>query len=509
MDSILKIMSNTKTSKTDYMRWRECPKDAWLAMHNPDFYYSFEPTEFELALRETGSKVEEIARGLFPNGQEVIGRDEQAQEYTQALISEKQPVIFQPVFVKEGFLAAADILELNATTGGYIIHEVKSASRVKPEYLYDVTFQTTLLRRCGLKIDKVNIIHLNKDYIRQGDLNLGELFVKNDLTTQVDEVSADVARDMQTAKDYLLSETEPKGPCGCIYKGRSNHCTTFKYSNPQVPEYGVHDIARIGSSPKKLKEMIDAGIFELDKIPTHIELSEIQQNQIRAYNSGNLVIQKTAIATELQGLRFPLYFIDYETHLSAIPLFDGWSPNKQVQFQYALHIVETPDAEPIRKDFLHAKMEDPDNDFVASLKEHVGPSGSIIVWSRAFECILVNEAIATRRPEYAEFLREFNSRVYDLKDIFSKQYYVCKELWGKTSVKKVLPVFAPQLSYKELDIREGATASAAWPKIVWGEVNDVERERICDALLKYCGLDSYAMYAIWQALDNLLKAVDN
>lgn len=89
MDSILKkIMSITTITKTDYMRWRECPKDAWLAVHNPDLYYSFEPTEFELALRETGSKVEEIARRLFPNGQEVTGRDEQAQQYTQKLIKD-------------------------------------------------------------------------------------------------------------------------------------------------------------------------------------------------------------------------------------------------------------------------------------------------------------------------------------------------------------------------------------------------------------------------------------
>ena len=492
-------------TKTDYMRWRECPKDAWLAIHNPDLYYSFEPTEFELALRETGSKVEEIARGLSPNGQEVKGRNEQAQQRTQELIREKQPVIFQPIFVKEGFLAAADILELNPKTGGYVIYEVKSAGRVKPEYLYDVAFQVILLRRCGLQIDRANIIHLNKDYVRHGNLNLEELFVKADLTTQIDEVTEEVTRDMQIAKEYLVSEVESTGPCCCIYKGRSNHCTTFKYSNPQVPEYGIHDISRIGNSPKKLREMVDAGIFELDKVPTHIELSEIQQNQIRAYSSGNIVIQKSAIAAEFQGLQFPLYFIDYETHLSAIPLFDGWSPNKQIQFQYALHIVEAPGTEPVRKDFLHAKMEDPDPDFVTSLQEHIGLNGSIIVWSKAFECTLVNEAIAARRPEYAEFLRHFNSRVYDLKDIFSKQYYVHKDLWGKTSVKKVLPVLAPGLSYKELDIREGATASTAWPKIVWGEADEVERKRICDALLKYCGLDSYAMYAIWQTLNDLLK----
>ncbi len=115
-------------SKTDYMRWRECPKNAWLAIHDQDLYYSFEPSEFELALRETGAKVEEIARGLFPDGVFVEGRDDAAQKLTQKLIDAKTPVIFQSVFSKDGFLAAADVLQFNTETGGYTICEIKSSN---------------------------------------------------------------------------------------------------------------------------------------------------------------------------------------------------------------------------------------------------------------------------------------------------------------------------------------------------------------------------------------------
>ena len=118
-------------SKTDYMRWQECPKNAWLAIHKPDFYYSFEPTEFELALRETGEKVEGIAQGLFPDGVLVEGRDEAAQKLTRKLIDAKTPVIFQPAFSKDGFLAVADVLKFNTETGGYAIYEIKSSSSVK------------------------------------------------------------------------------------------------------------------------------------------------------------------------------------------------------------------------------------------------------------------------------------------------------------------------------------------------------------------------------------------
>ncbi|OGI62755.1 MAG: hypothetical protein A2W18_11100 [Candidatus Muproteobacteria bacterium RBG_16_60_9] len=67
-------------------------------------------------------------------------------------------------------------------------------------------------------------------------------------------------------------------------------------------------------------------------------------------------------------------------------------------------------------------------------------------------------------------------------------------------------MLAPDLGYEELEIREGATASAVWPKLVSGELNDAEREKICEALRKYCGRDSYAMCAIWMELGKLVAA---
>jgi Domain of unknown function(DUF2779) len=491
-------------SKTDYMRWRECQKNAWLAIHKPDFYYSFEPSEFELALRETGEQVESMARGLFPNGVLVGGRDERAWELTQKLINAKTPTIFQPVFAKDGFIAIADILTFNANTDSYTIYETKSSSNEKNEYLVDVAFQALLLRRCRLKVNQAYLVHLNPDYVRHGDLNLHGLFVFHNMTGQIGEVENAIVREMEESKAYLVTESEPAGHCTCIYKGRSNHCTTFSYSNPHVPAYGVHDISRIGNSPKKLKEMVDAGIFELDRIPAHIQLSEAQRNQIDVYTSGEVLINKAAIAAELNGLQFPLHFIDYETHLSAIPLFDGWSPNKQVPFQYSLHVVESPGREVIHNEFLHTVLRDPDVPFAMSLKEHLGPSGSIIVWNKTFECSHVNRPIAMRHPEFSEFFFDFEKRVYDLADIFSKRYYIHRGFLGKTSIKNILPVLVPELSYQELDINEGSVASAAWPRLVSGKLNEAERKKICDDLRKYCGLDSYAMCAIWMKLREII-----
>jgi len=492
-------------SKTDYMLWRECPKNAWLKIHKPEIYYASELTEFDRSIIENGLEVEKVARSLYPNGFLIVGREEEAQHTTRNLLAAKTPTLFQPIFERDGFVAAIDELEYDSETGSYTIREIKSSTRPKDEHQYDVAFQTLLLRRCGMRIERVFIVHLNTNYVRLGDLDLTNLFAQADLTATVDELRETVTREMEEARCYLVSEVEPSGPCPCIYKGRSRHCSTFTYSNPQVPGYGVHDISRIGNSPKKLKEMVDAGVFSLEDIPTHIELTDIQQAQVHAYSSGETVVKKEAIAADLEKLTFPLHFIDYETCPSAIPLFDHYSPYHHIPFQYSLHMVRSKGEEVIHKQFLHTVKKDPTELFISSLQENIESTGSIIVWNKVFESG-INKDMARRLPDAQAFITNLNSRIYDLKDIFSKQYYVHRNLWGKVSIKNVLPVLAPRLDYSSLDIQEGGTASVIWSKIISGKLNDEECNQLREALKKYCAMDSYAMYVIWRALQEIVAA---
>jgi hypothetical protein len=492
-------------SKSDYMLWRGCPKNAWLKIHKPGIYYASKLTEFDQSIIDNGMEVEEVTRSLFPGGCLVEGRGAEALQTTQVLLAERKSPLFQPTFETDGFFAAVDVLEYDIDAGCYIILEIKSSSQAKEEHLYDVAFQTLLLRRCGLKIERVFIVHLNSEYVRQGELDLAELLTRVDVTAKVAEIAAVVTREMEAAHAYLVSDLEPSGPCSCIYEGRSRHCSTFSYSNPHVPDYGVHDISRIGSSPKKLKEMIDAGVFLLENIPSHIELSDIQQAQIHAYSSGKTVVKKEAIAVELGQLVFPLHFIDYETYPSAIPLFDQYSPYDQIPFQYSLHIANAPGEAPIHKEFVHVGREEPGESFVRSLQQDINLQGSIIVWSKTFESG-INRDIARRLPSTQGFITNFNDRIYDLKDVFSKQYYVHKDLWGKVSIKTVLPVLAPHLNYSSLEIQEGGVASITWSNIVSGRLGEEECNQLREALKKYCAMDSYAMYAIWRALRDLIAA---
>jgi hypothetical protein len=96
-----------------------------------------------------------------------------------------------------------------------------------------------------------------------------------------------------------------------------------------------------------------------------------------------------------------------------------------------------------------------------------------------------------------------NSRIIDLMDIFTNQHFVHPKFKGKTSIKYILPVLAPDLSYKALDIKEGATASNTWNEIVSGKLASEEVLEKTQQLLTYCKLDTYAMYRIWKYLRDI------
>lgn len=493
-------ISTSSISKTDYLLYRECKKSTWLKKHKPDIYYQHELTAFEKMIIQTGNEVELVARKLFPAGFLIEGRDEEAQKLTIEHIQKKQPILFQAVFEKDGFLAAVDILEFNPDTNAYSVYEVKSSNEIdEKKHHYDLAFQVNLLRKCGIQVEKINLVHLNKEYVRIGSLNTSSLFTVEDITAIIDSLCEEVAIEMDGALTYLSQESLPEGFCMCVYKGRSNHCTSFSTLNPEIPEYSVHDIARIGLSKKKLEDLIDAKIFNVHEVPPHIKLSPIQQNQIDAHKLDKVFLDKTTINRELQRLSFPLYFIDYETLPCAIPRFDKFSPYQHIPFQYSLYVLDNPDAEPRLLEFLHTDLDDPSTYFIDSMRNHIGDSGSVIVWHKSFECGRNNE-IAVRIPEMKEFIDSLNGRVFDLEEIFKKQYYVHKGFKGSTSIKKVLPIIAPLLSYKELDVQDGGSAAEIWNRFTTGNLNESEKEKIITNLKTYCGMDAYAMYAIWKEL---------
>lgn len=489
-------------TKTNYLLYRECPENAWVKIYEPKIFHSFKPSDFDKMIMETGNEVDKLARELFPGG--ILIEDRKDAKKTKELIDKKEKIIYQPVFFTDKFEFIADIFVWNEEQKAYDIYEAKSTNsgenkkKKLDDYKYDLAFQVNILKKLSIPINKMYIVRLNCDYVREEKLNIKELFVIEDMTNTVNDISEIVLEEMEVAHDVLNKLKKKPADCSCVIKGKSSHCTTFKYLNPQIPEYSVHNISRIGNSKKKLAELIDLGIYSIYDVPEEFPLTEIQRNQVNAAQLKNITINRAELNDFLKTIEYPISFIDYETFPAAVPRYVGYKPYNQIPFQFSLHVLEDKNDVLKHFEFLHTENTRPDIPFVEELKKVLPEKGSIIVWSKSFECGIVNDKLAGRNPDYLQFINNFNERVVDLEVPFKKQFYVHPGFLGKSSIKNVLPILSPKFSYKDLNIQEGGAASETWNKIVSGKFSDEEIKNKTKDLLVYCELDTIAMYEIWK-----------
>lgn len=467
-------------TKTDFIQYLNCPKSLWLLKNASEEYPHGDFSGFLKKLTREGYEVERYVRKFFA----VVG---------------DRAVDFQTVFETDaGLFARADALERTAE-GEVILYEVKSSTSVKEDashnHIKDAAFQKICAERSGQMIDRVNLVHLNRDYIRNGDIDPAALLVFADVTDHVGAVLAETNLEIDEALNLLGEAELDRDGCTCLYKSRSHHCDTFSLFNPGIPTPSIYSLPRL--SANKRAEFIASGVFDLHDVPEHYPLSANQEIVLRAAKAGEPQIDLARIKGFLAGLRFPLFFFDFETYASAVPLFDGASPHKHFPVQYSLHVLDT-DGGLAHREFLERHARTPDR-LAEQMQADIGSEGSIVSWHAAFEKAQ-NRELAKLFPVRSAFLHELNDRMVDLEDVF-KTAYVDARFDGSTSIKKVLPVVCPELGYEDLNIQDGSAAMEAWERMV--KADREEAEQISSALLSYCERDTFAMVEIYRFLVDL------
>jgi len=184
--------------------------------------------------------------------------------------------------------------------------------------------------------------------------------------------------------------------------------------------------------------------------------SEKQRQQIRAAKQNEVIIDRERLTKCIDGWQYPLHFLDYETFSYAIPQFDGIKPFQQMCFQYSLHTIDEPGGEVTHQTFLARDDEsNPARALAESLKGALsGEIGTVFVWYESFEKTR-NSEMAQMFPDLAPFFEDVNAHTCDLMKVFSENLYVDPKFKGRSSIKKVLPVLRPNLSYKDLGIGDG------------------------------------------------------
>ena len=503
-------------TKTDFVEGMRCPKFVWIKKNMPEL---LEKTDHSY-LEKEGYEVGKLAEHCFtetvfkiPCTAEISDRI----RMTDDAISAGQRIIAEASFQARNLYCQVDYLEVEED--GVIINEVKAKTSVrktrrknnssyeaelKPEYLYDFSFQFYVLTLLGLNVKRVNCIHLNRDYKKAGALEYEKMFVSDDVTAEVkaycDHKDHSIRDDIEDLED-ILSKEEPSD----MLTSKCKECELWEHCGAVLPAPNVFDLN--GTFCRKRDSFYKDGLVTFPELFEADVLKEKGRMQVEAELQGEEYIDVDKIRTFLKTIRYPLYFLDFETYLNAIPVFDNQWPYEQIPFQYSLDVIAYPGADIEHREFLGKEGEDPRKAISESLVNSISEDACVIAYHKSFEGDRLQE-LSELFPNIAEQLLMIRDNLIDFETPFKEFWLYKKEMQGKSSIKKVLPALFPHdkmLDYHNLaGVQRGDEAMEMFLKLP--ELDETEKRKQRAYMLRYCRLDTFAMIKAYEAL---LQATDD
>lgn len=488
-------MASHLLSKSSFIKGLQCEKHLYLYKYH--YNEMDELSEMQKSIFKRGIDVGVIARQLFPNGIDASAGEkfsyDKCVKKTTEEIEKGTKIIYEAGFLFDGVLAIADIIVKDKN--GWNIYEVKSSTSVSETYINDAALQYYVLSGWGLKIKSFNIIYINNQYIRKGELNLKDFFSVDPVLKIILPMQKEIEENIIRLKKVLARKNIPKINIG-VHCHNPYACGFFNYCRKHIPENSIFDFS--GMHLSKKYELYDKGIISLDDVPRDYPMNAKNKLQLEAYKSGKKIIDIEGIKSFLSGLNYPFYYLDFESFQSAVPLYDNTKPYQQVPFQFSLHIHKSKDSNLEHKEFLAETGEDPRPKFIKQLLNATKGKGDIIVYNKAFEKSRMEE-LARDFPEFKDELQERIGRLKDLMIPFQKKYFYSPEMKGSYSIKVVLPALVPEMNYDNLEINEGGLAAIAFNGLQY-ETDLMKIADIRQQLLEYCKMDTLAMVKILERL---------
>lgn len=205
----------------------------------------------------------------------------------------------------------------------------------------------------------------------------------------------------------------------------------------------------------------------------------------------------------LKSLWYPLCFLDFETFMSPIPLFDGTRPYQQIPFQYSLHYLKSDGGKLKHHEFLASPNFDPRKELTEKLINEIPDNACVLAYNMSFEKRIL-EDLGSWFPEHSDKIENIIGNMKDLMAPFRSKACYLWQMNGSYSIKFVLPALVPGLSYDEMEISNGGMAMDAYSTMCQTE-DPGKLERIRKALQEYCNLDTLGMVRIMEKLRKIVR----
>lgn len=490
------ILEKHILSKSTFLRGLQCPKSLYL-------YKNFiqlrdQPSQEQKAIFNRGNKVGLLAQQFFPGGVDATPSPRSdsiaAVSKTKQLIEQGIKIIYEAAFQYKGVLAILDILVEEG--GMWYGYEVKSSTKITQTYILDASLQFWVITNSGLPLADFSLMHINNQYVRNGEIDVKGLFavksVKEAVLKNQPFVDEKVTENLNVISDSKMPAVGIGEHCFVPYS-----CDFMGTCWKNVPADSVFEIT--GISKAEQFQLYQNGYTTIAEIPKNNALDKNANVHIQAFKTKQILIHKKKISEFLEQIHYPLFFMDFESFMPAIPIFDKTKAYQHIPFQYSLHLKETKEAPLQHLEFLAEQGVDPRLPFLKELLKHTESSKTILVYDALMERNILN-GLKKDFPAFADEIDLRLSRIVDLGHPFMERHFYHPSMKNSVSIKNVLPALVPELNYTDLMISSGSIAMTAFEQLQ-RETDLFRIIEIREQLLAYCRMDTFAMVKIFEVLE--------
>lgn len=287
---------------------------------------------------QRGTDVGVLAHEVFPDGIDMSPNSpsqfpKKVQETMENLCNPAVNAMYEAVFQHNDTLIMLDMLVRDGDKWQAI--EVKSSLRLSDTYYNDAALQYYVLKGCGVPLSDFKLMYLNADYVKNGPIDVKQLFKLESVLDYVIEREEFVSKNVERLKAVVGLPHSP-----VVNIGTQCH-------NPYPCDFQGHCWKHV---PK------NSYLFT-----TAMDDETLFQNYFNGVNSNAKMLQQLApdseAAQQIEALETNSYYVDYKTlyslkpqpepksvaylnlllHRPAVPEIDGTKPYEEMILAFALH----------------------------------------------------------------------------------------------------------------------------------------------------------------------------
>jgi len=507
-----------KLTKSKITSGLKCNKKLWFDIHDK---LKTEKAEFkrgdrfnEFVIRKHYTKLHGKELNLEGDWDDLVNKTK------KAINLKDKNVIFEATFEYLDTHVGTDVLIRKKN--GWELLEAKSSTKLKDEYIPDISIQSFIVRKClkqiGHNLISCKLIHFNKDFILENIDDYENLINdENDISNQVIDFEKKIENHIKdflplTEKNSPCPETEMGTHCNkphpCDYKDRCEKSFLKKFLLPKSDVTPFTILPFIGALTLKDKKLIEfmknKGTVDLQEVP-----SKYFKNRKGYAENYHQIIQDAHKNNEpwfnFHGLKnafkkfsFPFYFMDFEYVDQGVPIVKNTKPYVKLPFQWSVHKWESENSEIDKgKSFLRFADQDIERKFIEKLLKAVGNSGTIFAHNIASAEVKILNDLKEKDSckDLVDKIDKLIDRVEDSLILARMNFYspLMNGDWGIKSIIKAIPNCP--VNYEEKDnIAGGNDAQLAWFICTDPKTDEKKIENQKKFLEDYCSKDTLAVY---------------